>query len=109
MVPDIQNYGFSGGQRQLLLYARGLAAEPNVLILDEAFSALDADTLKRVLDGLFALDATVIIVSHRLSSVKRCDRILVVQDGKIAESGTYQELLDLGGIFSEMAGKQKVI
>ena len=109
VVPDIQNYGFSGGQRQLLLYARGLAAEPNVLILDEAFSALDADTLKRVLDGLFALDTTVIIVSHRLSSVKRCDRILVVQDGKIAESGTYQELLDLGGIFSEMAGKQKVI
>jgi ATP-binding cassette, subfamily B, bacterial len=94
----------SGGQRQRLALARVFLKDPPVLILDEATSALDNIIERRVQKAIeeARADRTVILVAHRLSTLTDADRILVFDQGRIAETGSYDELVKRGGHFSEM-------
>ena len=100
--------GISGGQKQRLMIARAVAPKPNILIFDEATSALDNKTQKRVSDALDALECTRIVVAHRLSTIRNCDRILVLDNGSIIEDGTYDELIELGGFFAQLVERQRL-
>ncbi len=100
--------GISGGQKQRLMIARAIAPKPKILLFDEATSALDNKTQKQVADALAGLRCTRIVIAHRLSTVKNCDRILVLDGGKIAESGSYDALIAKGGIFAELVERQRV-
>jgi ATP-binding cassette subfamily B protein len=92
----------SAGQRQLISFARAFIADPRVLILDEATSSLDIPSERLVQEGLATLlgDRTALIIAHRLSTVAIADRVIVVQDGRIAEDGTPEELITAGGEFA---------
>jgi NHLM bacteriocin system ABC transporter ATP-binding protein len=98
--------GISGGQRQRLLIARALAVKPQILLFDEATSALDNLTQKHVADSLAELGCTRVVIAHRLSTVRNCDRILVLEAGKIAEEGSFEELMEKKGRFYEFAQRQ---
>ena len=100
--------GISGGQRQRIMIARAIAPKPRVLIFDEATSALDNITQKKVSDALDSLKCTRIVVAHRLSTIKHCDRILYLEDGKILEDGTYDELIKLNGKFAQLVERQRL-
>ncbi len=100
--------GVSGGQRQRLMIARAVCGNRKILILDEATSALDNVTQKHVIDSLDALDCTRVVVAHRLSTVKHCDRIMVLDEGHIAEEGTYDELLAKNGLFAQLVAMQRL-
>ena len=94
----------SGGEKQRLSIARVILKDPKILILDEATSALDSITENAIQEALEALmeDRTSIVIAHRLSTILKADRILVVRDGVIAESGTHEELLAKGGTYREL-------
>ncbi len=96
----------SGGQSQRLQIARALINNPRILIFDEATSALDNITQLKVQKSLDNLAVTRIIIAHRLSTIRNADRIIVMNNGVIAESGSFQELMAAGGIFSELARRQ---
>lgn len=96
----------SGGQRQRILIARALAMKPSVIICDEATSALDNRTQAIVSKSLDKLKATRIVVAHRLSTIRNADRIIVLDQGRVAESGTFDELLKQNGIFASMVKRQ---
>ncbi|MBQ3337270.1 MAG: ATP-binding cassette domain-containing protein, partial [Selenomonadaceae bacterium] len=96
----------SGGQRQRILIARALVTKPAILIFDEATSALDNRTQAIVTNSLDKLNATRIIVAHRLSTIRNCDRILVMDAGRIVESGGFDELVARGGIFAGLVKRQ---
>lgn len=98
--------GFSGGQKQRLLIARALIAHPSILFFDEATSALDNISQKQVADNLAQLNCTRIVVAHRLSTIRHCDRIIVLDSGRIAEQGTFDELMARQGLFYEMSQRQ---
>ncbi|MBQ3705779.1 MAG: ATP-binding cassette domain-containing protein [Clostridia bacterium] len=98
----------SGGQRQRLLIARAIAPKPRILIFDEATSALDNITQKKVSEALDGMNCTRIIIAHRLSTIRRCHRILVIDGGKIAEDGTYEELMAKNGLFAELVARQQL-
>ncbi len=98
--------GISGGQRQRLLIARALASDPGVLLFDEATSALDNETQGRVVDTLKQMKCTRLVIAHRLSTIRDCDRILYLEQGRIAEQGTYEKLLHCNGRFAQMAKRQ---
>ena len=100
--------GLSGGQRQRIALARALVARPRVLLLDEATSHLDAGTEARVHRNLARLDCTCVIIAHRLSTVRDADRILVLDQGRIVESGTHRELLNRGGRYAHLVNQQLV-
>lgn len=98
--------GFSGGQRQRLMIARAVAPKPKILMFDEATSALDNITQRQISDALDNLKSTRIVVAHRLSTIKQCDRIIVLEKGKIVEDGTYNELMQVKGHFAELVQHQ---
>ena len=107
-ISESNSSGFSGGQRQRLLIARALIKKPRVLILDEATSALDNLTQAQVLESISHLNCTIIMVAHRLSTVTGFDRIVMLEDGVIAEEGSYSELMEKNGRFARLVSKQQV-
>ncbi len=98
----------SGGQKQRTSLSRALAIDPSILILDDSFSAVDTHTEEEILKNLkeFMKNRTSIIISHRISTVKDADNIFVIDDGKIAEQGTHEELVEHGGIYADLHFKQ---
>jgi ATP-binding cassette subfamily C protein len=96
----------SGGQRQRIMIARAIVNKPRIIYFDEATSALDNQTQAIVSSSLDQLKATRIVIAHRLSTVINCDRILVMDKGKIVESGTYNELMEQNGVFADLARRQ---
>jgi len=99
---------FSGGQKQRASLARALAINPKILILDDSFSAVDTNTEEEILKNLkeFMRERTSIIISHRISTVKDADKIVVLSGNKIAEEGTHEELVAKGGIYADLHYKQ---
>ena len=100
----------SGGQRQRLSIARAVLKNPEILILDEATSALDTESEKLVQKALDKLlsGRTSVIIAHRLSTIKNADRIIVIEQGHIAEEGTHTELIERGGLYAKLVALQQV-
>lgn len=100
--------GISGGQRQRLMIARAVAPKPRILIFDEATSALDNITQRNVSEAIDSLKCTRIVIAHRLSTIQHADRILYLDKGKIAEEGTYEELIAKDGKFAKLVERQRL-
>ena len=100
--------GLSGGQKQRIAIARAVLGDPDILIFDEATSALDNISERHIQQAMEELmkDHTVIIVAHRLSTIKNVDRILVFDNGKVEQEGSYDELSNKDGIFKELLNAQ---
>jgi ATP-binding cassette subfamily B protein len=98
----------SGGQKQRTAIARAILRRPSILILDDALSAVDTITEERILRSLSELmrQQTTILISHRVSTVRHADLIIVVENGRIAEQGTHDQLLALGGYYADLYQKQ---
>ena len=98
--------GLSGGQKQRIVIARAIISKPSILLFDEATSALDNITQEQVIRSLATLQCTRIVIAHRLSTVRDCDRILVLDKGSIVEEGSFEELMAKKGLFYEFAARQ---
>jgi ATP-binding cassette subfamily B protein len=98
----------SGGQKQRVAISRALAAKPRLLILDDALSSVDTYTEERILSGLSdaAKNQTTILVSHRISTIKNADQIIVLEDGAIVERGTHEFLISAKGVYAQLYQKQ---
>ena len=98
----------SGGQKQRACIARALRWHPSILVLDDALSAVDTATEASIFDGLLKKlpETTIVLISHRISTVRNCDRIIVLHDGQIAESGTHEELLENGRYYADLYMQQ---
>ena len=100
----------SGGQKQRITIARALLKDAPILILDDSLSAVDTDTEEQILHNLRRMRAgkTTLIIAHRVSTIQHADHIAVLEDGRLAEYGTHEELLDLGGIYRGIYDKQQL-
>ena len=105
---DENGGGLSGGEKQRILIARALLRKPSFMILDEATSNMDFTTERKVYDLIFDKlnGMTMMIIAHRLSTIRKCDSIYVIDGGRIAECGTHEELMKLGGLYKEMWSSQ---
>lgn len=97
---------FSGGQKQRIMIARALSKKPKIFLLDEATSNLDNVSQAKVMHNLAQINATRIVVAHRLSTIKDADAIYVMHQGKLLESGTFDELMEMNGLFTKLATRQ---
>ena len=93
---------FSGGQRQRIEIATALAKEPAILLMDEGTSALDPQTEAKVMDNLFGLGMTMVMIAHRLETIAGCDQIYVIEQGHITQHGTHDELRQQDGLYSNL-------
>lgn len=100
--------GLSGGQRQRIAIARALVTNPRILIFDEATSALDYESERAIQDNMKSICAgrTVIIIAHRLSTVRGCDQIVTIEDGQVIEQGSHEQLIEQGGRYSMLWSAQ---
>jgi ATP-binding cassette subfamily B protein len=98
----------SGGQKQRVSIARAIVHDPKILLFDDSLSAVDTETEEEILNNLFRIskNKTTIIVSHRISSVKNADKIIILEDGEIVQRGSHQQLLDTEGYYRELYLKQ---
>ncbi len=98
----------SGGQKQRVSIARAIIHDPEILLFDDCLSAVDTETEEEILNNLFAItkDKTTIIVSHRISSAKNADKIIILEDGQIVQEGTHDELMNTKGYYKELYAKQ---
>ena len=99
-----EGYALSGGERQLLSFARLILADPRIIVLDEATSHVDTQTEREVQESLKALlkGRTSFVIAHRLSTIRGADKIVFIRDGEIAEQGTHEELIALNGAYAQM-------
>ncbi|MDD5774088.1 MAG: ATP-binding cassette domain-containing protein, partial [bacterium] len=100
----------SGGQKQRLAIARAIITNPNILIFDDCFSSMDISTERLIMENLRDVlkNRTTIIISHRTSTIRMADRIIVLDQGQIAEHGTHEELLDKKGLYAELYHLEKL-
>ncbi len=98
----------SGGQRQRTALGRAILAKPSLLLLDDSLSAVDAETEANIVNALKKSAATLIVVSHRLSAVREADEIVALDQGRVVERGTHDELLKLGGLYADLWGQEQL-
>ena len=100
----------SGGQKQRTALARAIVRQPQILILDDSFSAVDTVTESKILQSMKDImkNRTTIIIAHRLTSVKNCDEIIVLDEGRIVENGSHETLISMNGIYADMFERQKL-
>jgi ATP-binding cassette subfamily B protein len=100
----------SGGQKQRISIARAIIKQPQILIFDDCLSAVDTETEERILNNLEDLmqSKTTVIVSHRVSSVKHCDHIIVLGDGEIIEQGRHEDLISKQGVYFDIHEQQQL-
>ena len=105
---SLEGEGVSGGQRQRILLARAIIRKPSIIFLDEATSALDNISQHIVSENLAKMGCTRIVIAHRTSTLRACNRIIVLAGGKVADEGTYDELMSREGYFSEINRRQSL-
>ncbi len=98
----------SGGQKQRVSIARAIIKDPKILLFDDSLSAVDTETEEEILENIkrIAADKTTILVSHRISSAKNADKIIILEDGEIIQRGTHQDLVNQEGYYQELYRKQ---
>ena len=101
IVSDRGN-NFSGGQRQRIEIATALAKEPTILLMDEGTSALDPETESKVMEHLYAQGMTLVLIAHRLDTIRQCDRIFVIEQGRVIQQGTHEELEQMDGLYRNL-------